>query len=45
MGTRGKKKKKGQPRYKKCNRLRVHKKYIIFHIKSHKKYIIFHIKS
>ena len=28
------KKKKGQSRYKKCNRLRVHKKNIIFYIKS-----------
>ena len=39
------KKKREESRYKKCNRLRVHKKYIIFHIKSYKKYIIFHIKS
>ena len=32
VGTGGKK--KGQSRYKKCNRLRVHKKNIIFYIKS-----------
>ena len=33
-GGYGRKKKEGQSRYKKCSQLRVHKKDIIFHIKS-----------
>ena len=33
-GGYGRKKKRGQSRYKICNRLKVHEKYIIFYFKS-----------